>query len=72
MNIIYIGRKFFFESSGRLSFFYTEEGHRTDIHFIETELIKGNSVNIRPANTHELSYYQKRLDLILEKDNAIN
>lgn len=64
MEAIYIGRKFYSESSSMMSFIYeiTESGFsRTDWGFVQRVLENSENVNIRPATIKELDYFNNEL-----------
>jgi hypothetical protein len=67
INLIYIGDKFYRESSTRMSSIYTEKFQRYDWGFVQRDLQEGKTVNIRPANTIEMAIAENELKLIKQK-----
>ncbi len=67
MELIFIGKKFYFESSTRMSSIYTIDGQRYDWGFVQRDLSQGKSIHIRPATEKELIPYAKRLATIIRK-----
>ena len=68
-NLIYIGEKFYLKSGSMMSSIYTEEFQRYDWGFVRRDLREGKTVNIRPADTIEMSIMENKLKLIKQKNN---
>ncbi len=64
VNLIYIGDKFYGESSTAMSPLYTVEGDRYDYGFMQIALARGDEINIRQANKKEMKKYEGTLKLI--------
>lgn len=67
MDLVYIGDKFYRESSTIMSSIYTPDGARSDWGKVEIALSLGYSVTIRQASKPFLSKMEKRLAKIKEK-----
>lgn len=70
MEVIYIGDKYYRESSTVMSPYYkVNEGRfeRTDLGFITLALKKGETVTLRPATEEELELFDKTLEEALDK-----
>jgi hypothetical protein len=64
MNLIYIGRKFYSESSTIMSSIYDIEGRRQDWGSVERSLERGEEIHIRQASRIEMEHYEKELEKI--------
>jgi len=67
MELIYIGKKFYFESGTIMSSIYNADGSREDWGSIQFALENREIVSIRPADDSEFRKYQKHLDDIIKK-----
>ena len=67
MELIYIGDKFYNESSSVMSCLYTTDGARSDWCFVNVALRNGENVRIRQATTRELKKYQRKLDMLISE-----
>ncbi len=61
MELIYIGKKFYWQSGTAMSSLYDVNGNRQDWGFVQIALQNGESVRIRPATITELALYEKKL-----------
>lgn len=61
MELIFIGDKFYRESSTSISSLYDIEGNRQDWGKVNLALRNGESVYIRPATQKELEFYNRQL-----------
>ena len=65
MNLVFIGNKFYRESSTMMSSIYQEvDGklYRSDFGFMERALENGEEVHIRPATEAEMAWAEKKLE----------
>lgn len=60
-TIIYIGKKFYFESGTMMSSVYTEGGLRYDWGLLQLDLEAGETITIRQASHAEREYYEGKL-----------
>lgn len=66
-KLFYIGDNFYWNSGTSMSPIYeVDTGKRYDWGFVQGDLKKGKTVNIRPANKEELAWAENRLSLILK------
>lgn len=70
MQCIYIGRKFYRESSTFMSPVYEVSGERSDWGKIECALEAGDTVTIRPADKDELAKYEVKLEKLKKQQDA--
>lgn len=68
-EIIFIGDKFYSESSTMMSSIYHADFTRCDWGFVQSYLRDGYNVNIRPATQDEMSYFEDMLTKYKEKFN---
>jgi hypothetical protein len=60
MNLIYIGKDFYWESGTMMSSLYDESGKRMDWGFVGIALERGEEVHIRQATPEEKEPFYKR------------
>ncbi len=53
-EVIFIGRDYYFRSGTRMGLMYLTNGTRYDLAMLETDVDKGYTVTVRPANAIEL------------------
>jgi len=63
-ELIYIGDHFYFQSGTAMSSLYTINGSRYDWGFVQRDLSRGKSINIRPATSAEIAIFEGRLKQI--------
>ena len=66
-SIIFIGDKFYSESSTMMSSIYHENLTRCDWGKVNVYLRDGDTIKIRPATPKELSYFEQELKMYKEK-----
>jgi len=71
-ELIFIGDKFYNESSTIMSSIYTIDGRRSDWGFVQVTLSQGESVYIRPATKVELAPYIEKLNHIKSRKENKN
>jgi hypothetical protein len=67
MNLIYLGEKFYNESSTMMGILYTENWERSDWGKVAILLKDGYQINIRPATIREIGVAEKQLKKYKEK-----
>jgi len=70
MELIYIGDKFYHESSTIMFSIYTVEGIRSNWGQVSRALEQGESVHIRPAIESEIIFYEQKLKEIKKSLHA--
>ena len=66
IKLIYVGERFYDESSTIMSSIYTVDGKRYDWGLVQGALKRGKTVNIRPATEAEMKFFKTKLAKIKE------
>ena len=61
IRLIYIGEKFYSQSSTMMSSIYSTSGERYDWGYVQRALSQGLSISIRPATYKEQQVYEEKL-----------
>ena len=70
LELIYIGREFYMQSSTMLSSIYQITGERSDWGFVQVALSEGRSISIRPATESEKEPYVQWLKTFAKNKNC--
>ena len=61
INLVYVGQRFYTDSSSSLSSIYDEDFNRYDYGFLQRDLALGHNVTIRQATGLEIDYMDQKL-----------